>query len=76
MLIALINTIVSLYYYLLVVKAMFISQDDCVIAPFRSLRASVFSVGMCGGIVFLGIVSFVYNTLLGGYDHEFRCVPD
>ncbi len=35
-LIALINTIISLYYYLMVVKAMFINQDECRIANFRS----------------------------------------
>ncbi len=66
-LIALINTIISLYYYLLVVKAMFISQDDCVIAPFRSACSERFALWVCvAGIVFLGIVSFVYNTLLEG----------
>ena len=36
-LIALINTIISLYYYLLVVKAMFINNhQECVIPAFRS----------------------------------------
>ena len=35
-LIALINTIVSLYYYLLVVKAMFINTNDAPIASFNS----------------------------------------
>lgn len=64
-LIALINTIVSLYYYLLVVKAMFISDDAPVIAPFRS--AFTERVGMwiaLIGICFLGLVSPVYDALI------------
>ncbi len=64
-LIALINTIISLYYYLLVVKAMFISQDDCVIPTFRSACSERFALWVCvAGIIFLGIVSCVYNHLL------------
>ncbi len=64
-LIALINTIISLYYYLLVVKAMFISQDDCTIATFRSACSERFALWVCvAGIVGLGIVSCVYNHLL------------
>ncbi len=64
-LIALINTIISLYYYLLVVKAMFISQDDCVITNFRSAASERFALWVCvAGIILLGIVSCVYNHLL------------
>ena len=64
-LIALINTIISRYYYLLVVKAMFISQDDCTIATFRSACSERFALWVCvAGIVGLGIVSCVYNHLL------------
>lgn len=64
-LIALINTIISLYYYLLVVKAMFISQDDCTIARFRSAGSERFALWVCvAGIIGLGIVSGVYNHLL------------
>ena len=71
-LIALINTIISLYYYLLVVKAMFISQDDCVIAPFRSACSERFALWICvAGILLLGVVSFVYNTLLEGTMYSF-----
>lgn len=64
-LIALINTIVSLYYYLLVVKAMFISPGECRIQPFASAWTE--RIGMwvsVAGIILLGIVSFFYNTLL------------
>ncbi len=64
-LIALINTIVSLYYYLLVVKAMFISEDECVIANFRSSCGE--RIGMwiaVFGIIFLGLLSCVYDSLI------------
>ncbi len=65
-LIALINTIVSLYYYLLVVKAMFIkTEEECVIAPFRSACSERLGMWICvAGIIGLGIVSFFYDSLL------------
>lgn len=64
-LIALINTIISLYYYLKVVKAMWISADEPKIeamAPNKCAR-----VGLCLcvlGILFLGLVSPVYQWLV------------
>ncbi len=64
-LIALINTIVSLFYYLLVVKAMFLSNDEPVIPTFKSACSE--RIGMwvtVAGIVFLGIVSCFYNDIL------------
>ncbi|MDE6463348.1 MAG: NADH-quinone oxidoreductase subunit N [Muribaculaceae bacterium] len=63
-LIALINTIISLYYYLLVVKAMFISEDECPVAYFRSScgeRAGLWIT--VGGILALGIVSWFYDSI-------------
>jgi len=64
-LIALINTIVSLYYYLLVVKAMFISPDESPIATFRSACSERVAMWICvAGIVLLGLASCVYNSLL------------
>ncbi|MCC8070820.1 MAG: NADH-quinone oxidoreductase subunit N [Bacteroidales bacterium] len=64
-LVALINTIISLYYYLLVVKAMFIKNDDCVIPRFRSASSERFALWVCvAGIIGLGIVSCFYNHLL------------
>ena len=64
-LIALINTIVSLYYYLLVVKAMFISDDECVVPNFRSACSERLGLWISvGGILALGIVSYFYNSLL------------
>ena len=61
-LLALINTIVSLYYYLLVVKAMFINKNDTPIAAFRSDNYTRVSLVMCLlGVLFLGIFSVVYE---------------
>lgn len=64
-LIALINTIISLYYYLLVVKAMFINQDECQIATFKSACSERVAMWICvAGIVLIGIVSCCYNSML------------
>ncbi|MBD5313479.1 MAG: NADH-quinone oxidoreductase subunit N [Duncaniella sp.] len=64
-LIALINTIISLYYYLLVVKAMFINDSENPIATFRSACSERLGMWICvAGIIGLGIVSYVYNYLL------------
>ena len=63
-LIALINTIISLYYYLLVVKAMYISPDEPQIAKFRSACSERFALWVCvGGIILLGIVSCFYDAI-------------
>ncbi|MCH5326410.1 MAG: NADH-quinone oxidoreductase subunit N [Duncaniella sp.] len=64
-LIALINTIISLYYYLLVVKAMFINPSDTPIATFRSACSERVAMWVCVvGIIGLGIVSYFYDYLL------------
>lgn len=65
-LIALINTIISLYYYLLVVKAMYIkTEEPCTIDTFRSATSERIAMWVCvAGIVGLGIVSCFYNSLL------------
>ncbi|MCD7710352.1 MAG: NADH-quinone oxidoreductase subunit N [Porphyromonadaceae bacterium] len=63
---ALLNTIISLYYYLLVVKAMFIRQDDCIIPPLRSDGASRLSLSICVlGIIATGLLSCIYSSLNG-----------
>lgn len=63
-LIALINTIVSLYYYLLVVKAMYISPEEPMIARFRSSCNERVGLWLTvGGIIALGIVSFFYDAI-------------
>lgn len=64
-LIALINTIVSLYYYLLVVKAMFIRQDDCIIPTFKSSCSERLAMIVCTlGIIFIGIASCIYTFIV------------
>ncbi|MDE6127433.1 MAG: NADH-quinone oxidoreductase subunit N [Muribaculaceae bacterium] len=64
-LIALINTIISLYYYLLVVKAMYISPEEPQIAGFSSHWTERLGLWICvGGIIALGIVSCFYNSIL------------
>lgn len=64
-LIALINTIVSLYYYLMVVKAMFLSPDEPVIPKFRSAVSESIGMWICvAGIIALGLVSCFYNSIL------------
>jgi len=63
-LIALVNTIISLYYYLLVVKAMFIRQDECVIPRLSSHWTEKTGLIICAlGIILLGVVSCVYTHL-------------
>ena len=65
-LIALINTIISLYYYLLVVKAMFLRQDDCVIPTFKSHWTERLGMILCvSGIVLIGLISGIYAYING-----------
>ena len=59
-LIALINTIISLYYYLLVVKAIWIAPGEAQVERFRSGIGERISLWICvGGIV--GLVSCIYQ---------------
>lgn len=62
--IALVNTVISLYYYLKVVKAMYITPNETPIAPFRSDRYTQVSLALClAGVLLLGIVSAVYDGI-------------
>ena len=66
-LIALLNTIISLYYYLLVVKAMFINKpgEEGAIAPFKSACCERLAMIVCVlGIILVGIVSCIYSGLI------------
>ena len=64
-LIALINTIISLYYYLLVVKSMYITEGEPVVATFKSSWTERLGLIITvGGIILLGVVSPVYDWLL------------
>ena len=65
-LIALLNTIISLYYYLLVVKAMFISQpgENGAIESFKSACSERVAMVICVlGIILVGVVSCIYTGL-------------
>ena len=63
-LIALLNTIIALYYYLLIVKAMFIIPNDTPIAAFRSDCSTRIGLLVClAGVLVLGIVSSVYDCI-------------
>lgn len=71
-LIALINTIVSLYYYLLVVKAMFIKPDEPVIARFRSATSERVGMWICvAGIIILGLASCFYSSIASAVEGGF-----
>ncbi len=60
--IALLNTVISLYYYLLVVKAMFIDQNENPIPEFKSSKAMRISLVLClAGILALGVTSCIYQ---------------
>lgn len=62
--IALVNTIISLYYYLLIVKAMYISKSDNPIEHFTSDGYTKVALVICTvGVVFLGIAGWVYNYI-------------
>ena len=62
--IALINTVISLYYYLLVVKAMFINKNDTPVATFRSDWSTRLSLLLClAGIIVLGLASCIFDGI-------------
>lgn len=62
--IALLNTVISLYYYLLVVKAMYINQSPTPVPSFKSSIIIRASLVICFiGIIALGICSFVYGYI-------------
>jgi NADH-quinone oxidoreductase subunit N len=63
-LIAVINTIISLYYYLLVVKAMFINKSDQPIGHFKSDWVTKLGLGLCiAGVVVMGFVGYVLEYI-------------
>jgi NADH-quinone oxidoreductase subunit N len=63
-LIAVLNTIISLYYYLLVVKAMFINKSEAPIEKFRSDFPTRFALGICiAGIVITGFASIIFEII-------------
>ena len=62
--IALVNTIISLYYYLLIVKAMYITPNEQPIAAFRSDNYTRVALALCTvGVLLLGIAGCVYGAI-------------
>ena len=62
--IALINTVVSLYYYLLIVKAMYITKTDSPLATFRSDEGTRIALGVCTvGVALFGVCSCVFDWI-------------
>jgi NADH-quinone oxidoreductase subunit N len=62
--IAVLNTIISLYYYLLVVKAMFINKNETAIMKFKSDFLTRFALGICvAGIAATGFASIIFEAI-------------
>ena len=62
--IALVNTVVSLYYYLLIVKAMYITKEDHPLPYFANGAAINWSLAICtAGILLFGICSCIYEWI-------------
>ncbi len=62
--IAVLNTIISLYYYLLVVKAMFINKNDAPIEKFISDFPTRLALGICAAGIFLtGFASIIFEFI-------------
>ena len=62
--VALVNTVVSLYYYLLIVKAMYIKSSDNPLPTFKSDESTKIALGICTvGIALFGICSCIYDYL-------------
>ena len=62
--VALVNTVVSLYYYLLIVKAMYIKQTDTPLPTFRTEPTTRLALVLCTvGIALFGLCSCIYDYL-------------
>ena len=62
--IALVNTVVSLYYYLLIVKAMYIKSSENPLPTFKSDCNTKLALAICtAGILLFGVCSFFYDWI-------------
>ena len=62
--IALVNTVVSLYYYLLIVKAMYIKHNENPLPTFKSASSTKLALAICtAGILLFGVCSMVYGWI-------------
>ena len=63
-LIAVLNTIISLYYYLLIVKAMFINKSEAAIPTFKNDWMTKIGFAICvAGIVIMGFASSILEYI-------------
>ena len=63
--IAALNMIISLYYYLRVVRAMFMDTNDWPIEKTKTNRITKFALVICGAaILLLGVLSWVYDYIV------------
>ena len=62
--VALVNTVVSLYYYLLIVKAMYITKTDTPLPTFQSDVNTKIAMAICtAGVALFGICSCIYEWI-------------
>ena len=62
--VALVNTVVSLYYYLLIVKAMYIKPSDSPLPTFKTDVNTRLALAVCTlGIALFGVCSCIYDWL-------------
>ena len=62
--VALVNTVVSLYYYLLIVKAMYIKPSDSPLPTFKTDGYTRVALAICtAGIALFGLCSCIYEWL-------------
>ncbi|MBP7358553.1 MAG: NADH-quinone oxidoreductase subunit N [Prevotella sp.] len=62
--IALVNTVVSLYYYLIIVKAMYINKNEAPLPTFKSDFNTKLALFICmAGVVLFGVCSFIYDWI-------------
>jgi proton-translocating NADH-quinone oxidoreductase, chain N len=62
--IALINTVISLYYYLLIVKAMYINKSETPLPAFKSDCNTRLALAICTlGVALFGVCSYVYDWI-------------
>ena len=63
-LIALINTVIPLYYYLLIVKAMYIKPNEHPLPTFKSAASTKLALAVCtAGVLLFGVCSLVYEWI-------------